>query len=79
MTVVSSSPVVGAGNHEQYELFEEALDIAVEDRINAAANGSGTGTLSALTDVGAPELCHITGPRLAASGGGGGPWPGTRS
>ena len=79
MTAVSSSRVVGAGHHEQYELFEEALDIAVEDRTTAAANGSGTGTLSALTDVGAPELCHISDLRLAASGGGGGPWSGTRS
>jgi hypothetical protein len=79
VTAVSSSRVVGAEHHEQYELFEEALDIAVEDRIDAAAIGSGTGTLSALTDVGAPELCHITDLRLAASGGGGGPWSGTRS
>jgi hypothetical protein len=30
-----------------YELFEEALDIAVEDRTAAAANGSATDTLSA--------------------------------
>ncbi len=61
------------------QLLEEALDIAVEDRITAAAYGSGTGTLSALTDVGAPELCNFTDLRLAASGGGGGPWSGTRS
>jgi hypothetical protein len=30
-----------------YELFEETLDVAVEDRTAAAANKSATGTLSA--------------------------------
>jgi hypothetical protein len=53
-----------------YELFEEALDIAVDDRTAAAANGSAAGTLSALTGAGVPEFGYISDLRLASSGGG---------
>jgi len=59
-----------------YELFEETLDIAVDDRTAAAANGSAIGTLSALTGAGAPEFGYISDLRLAS---GGGPWSGTPS
>jgi hypothetical protein len=70
------STVCGRRLGRLYELFE-ALDIAVEDRTAAAANGSATGTLSALTGAGAPEFGHISDLRLAS--GGGGPWSGTPS
>jgi hypothetical protein len=53
-----------------YELFEETLDIAVDDRPAAAANGSATRTSSALTGAGAPEFGLISDLRLASGGGG---------
>ena len=50
---------------EVVRALQEALDIAVEDRTAAAANGSATGTLSALTGAGVPEFGYISDLRLA--------------
>jgi hypothetical protein len=70
------STVCGRRLGRLYELFE-ALDIAVEDRTAATANGSATGTLSAFTGAGAPEFGYISDLRLASADGG--PWSGTPS